>query len=236
MLYTFVKKNCRGTDYICADIHGCFPILESQLHNMGFNKAHDRLFCLGDMIDRGTESHLCLHYLDQPWFFSILGNHEKMLLDAVNDELGFIRKDWTCFGGGWTESLSAQELGRYSCRFLTLPVALELELPSGKHVGLVHAELPDNCDWQELRKTLQSQNFSKLHPPILIKQLLWQRRQIYYSKEKKNTLPAVAGIDHIFHGHTVVRQITTIGNRTFMDLGSHGTGVVGMLNPEEYLK
>lgn len=199
-----------------------------------FYKARDRLFCLGDMIDRGSESHRCLHYLNQPWFFSILGNHEKMLLDAVNDELGFMRRDWIFFGGAWTESLSPPELDYYYQRFLTLPVVLELELASGKHVGLVHAELPDNCDWQELRKTLLSQHYSRLHPPKHIKQLLWQRRQIYYSQEKKNSLPPVTGIDHTFHGHTVVRQITTIGNRTFMDLGSHGTGVIGIVNPEDF--
>ena len=74
--------NETGQDYICSDIHGHFSLLETQLTEVEFDKTKDRLFCLGDLIDRGDESFMALDYLNNPWFYSILGNHEIMLIEA----------------------------------------------------------------------------------------------------------------------------------------------------------
>ena len=51
-----VPANNVGIDYICSDIHGHFSLLESQLEKVGFDPDKDRLFSLGDLIDRGDES------------------------------------------------------------------------------------------------------------------------------------------------------------------------------------
>ena len=59
MLKTF-SPNDVGNDYICSDIHGHFSLLEAELSLISFDKNKDRLFCVGDLIDRGDESDLAL--------------------------------------------------------------------------------------------------------------------------------------------------------------------------------
>src|SRR5690606_40348935 len=63
-----------------------FKLLES----VNFDVNIDRLFAVGDVVDRGEKSleSLKLNYND--WFFSVMGNHEVMLLTG---HLGYA-KDW----------------------------------------------------------------------------------------------------------------------------------------------
>ena len=42
-------------------------------------------------------------------------------------------------------------------------------------------------------------------------------------------------LSHVFHGHAIVEQIITLGNRTFMDLGSYKTGDIGLIEPVAFL-
>jgi len=39
----------------------------------------DQLFSVGDLVDRGPESHRVLEWLARPWFFAICGNHDFMV-------------------------------------------------------------------------------------------------------------------------------------------------------------
>lgn len=45
-----------GKDFIVGDIHGCLDQLKFQLSVTGFDKSKDRLFSVGDLIDRGPDS------------------------------------------------------------------------------------------------------------------------------------------------------------------------------------
>ena len=55
-------KNTHGTDYIVGDIHGHYERLMSQLGELNFDFACDRLFCVGDLIDRGPDSSKAVSY------------------------------------------------------------------------------------------------------------------------------------------------------------------------------
>lgn len=48
------QENLDGKDYIIGDIHGCYDELIIALRYINFNFDHDRLFCVGDVVDRGT--------------------------------------------------------------------------------------------------------------------------------------------------------------------------------------
>lgn len=75
--------NILGKDYIVGDLHGNYTVLMKGLESIGFNEKVDRLFCVGDLVDRGPEVGLCLSLLKESWFFSVLGNHEYMLLTTL---------------------------------------------------------------------------------------------------------------------------------------------------------
>jgi serine/threonine protein phosphatase 1 len=80
-----LEKNKNGRDFVCGDIHGCFSYLEERLIEIGFSKNSYRLFCVGDLIDRGPESGMAADYIEMPWFYSVLGNHEEMFLMSITD-------------------------------------------------------------------------------------------------------------------------------------------------------
>ena len=83
--HKMIATNLHGRDYFVGDIQGQRTLLISQLKNLDFDFSIDRLFCAGDIIDRGEESQACLDLLMQPWFFSTLGNHEALLLQGFEN-------------------------------------------------------------------------------------------------------------------------------------------------------
>lgn len=66
------ERNRNGRDFAVGDVHGCFTALQAALDAIGFSPEVDRLFCAGDLVDRGPESHLVVSWLDKSWFFSTL--------------------------------------------------------------------------------------------------------------------------------------------------------------------
>ncbi|VUD41430.1 Serine/threonine-protein phosphatase 1 [Thalassocella blandensis] len=231
-----ISKNTNGRDFICSDIHGHFSILEGYLASVGFDPVRDRLFCLGDLIDRGDDSYRSLEFLAKPWFYSIQGNHERMLINVCEQQLDALRFDWFSWGGDWAEDLTDDELQVYYDAFYKLPVAIELELKGGNSVALVHAELPDACDWLDMKTQLTQTRAEDAELNLVISDMLWKKSQAYYSTIEVFQIENVSNIHHVFHGHTVMDEFLTIGNRTFMDLGSYKTGEIGLIDVERFLE
>jgi len=80
--------------YVIGDTHGCLLTLRHLVENIiSFSKS-DTLYLLGDYIDRGPLSAQLLDYLiylvdDGYSIFPLRGNHEQLMLDAVNSSLHF---------------------------------------------------------------------------------------------------------------------------------------------------
>lgn len=235
MLYQRFAKNEQGNDYICSDIHGHFDLLEERMQLVGFNPECDRIFSLGDLIDRGEQSSRSLEFLAQPWFHAVQGNHERMLMNVVEQNSDVLRFQWFSWGGEWAENLSDDELQRYYDVFVQLPAAIELDVDEQRSVGLVHAELPDICDWIDVKEHLSQIPIHKVEEDDCVSDMLWNRRQPYFSDEKRKVVQNVANISHVFHGHTIVDAPLTIANRTFMDLGSYRNFTIGFINPRDFL-
>jgi len=76
--------------FVFSDVHGDFDALKMNLVKMGFDEDIDDhiLFSLGDLFDRGPESHRVLEYVLKFWgkgrFIGIRGNHDDMLLGYLN--------------------------------------------------------------------------------------------------------------------------------------------------------
>lgn len=86
-----------------GDIHGCRVALETLLAALELT-AEDTVVMLGDAIDRGTDSRGVLDRLlalrDSCRLVPILGNHEQMLLEAVDGKIPL--QDWLMYGGAET--------------------------------------------------------------------------------------------------------------------------------------
>jgi serine/threonine protein phosphatase 1 len=83
-----------------GDIHGCSAALETLVDALQVT-ADDVVVMLGDAIDRGPDSRDVVEQLltlrEACRFVPILGNHEQMLLDAVDGEIPL--QDWLRYGG-----------------------------------------------------------------------------------------------------------------------------------------
>ena len=142
-------QNPVGRDFAVGDIHGCFTELQRGLDAIGFDPSTDRLFSVGDLVDRGPESHLALRWLDKPWFHGICGNHDFMAWrHAIGQPCDDV--DHLQHGGAWLLVLSGAQRHEFGARLAALPLALEVETGQGV-VGLVHADCPYD-DWSEMRR------------------------------------------------------------------------------------
>ena len=81
-----VERNVTaGRDFVVGDVHGEFDTLEAMLASVGFRPGRDRLFALGDLVDRGPRSADALAWMENGQIeLSVRGNHEQMLLDRID--------------------------------------------------------------------------------------------------------------------------------------------------------
>ncbi len=210
---TSIKRfslNPHGRDFIVGDIHGCFDELNSTLDKHRFNPKTDRLFAVGDLIDRGPGSHKVLSWLQQPWFHSCLGNHEEMILTtAADSDAG---QGWYLnYGGEWWLEQTADARSEISAAFVELPLAIELETRHGK-IGIVHADIPKGMSWPGFLRMLE------LGDSDTRKTALWGRSRI-----KRLISSPVKQIDRVVCGHTLTanRKITTKANVWFIETGAY---------------
>jgi hypothetical protein len=71
-----LPSNQKGRDFVVGDLHGCFDLLDRLLEIVRFDPANDRLFSVGDLVDRCPDSFRCISFLGSPWFHAVEGNHE----------------------------------------------------------------------------------------------------------------------------------------------------------------
>lgn len=81
----YFTQNLKGKDFVIGDIHGRYDLVKKALEKSNFNKDKDRLFCVGDLIDRGVYSEQVDEFLSEPYVHAIRGNHEDMLLELYAD-------------------------------------------------------------------------------------------------------------------------------------------------------
>lgn len=154
------EANTKGRDFAIGDLHGCFDIFLNLLENLKFDPIVDRMFSVGDLVDRGSDSRACLELIREDWFHNVLANHEQMMLEAFFG--GYMGQYWFRNGGQWGYKTLQNFLDSQSktCdpkvrmtedtkKFLELldlvaelPFLITVNLTNGKKIHIVHAELP----------------------------------------------------------------------------------------------
>ena len=93
--------------YCMSDLHGERALFEQMLERIRFSDG-DRLYIIGDVIDRGPDGvDLLERIMEAPNMTLLLGNHEQMCLSTLgpHSELG-ARELWPGSWGGRTAAWS----------------------------------------------------------------------------------------------------------------------------------
>lgn len=214
----FYSKNEKGRDFFVTDIHGYFDLLHEKLKEVAFDTSKDRLFVGGDICDRGPNSDWVLDYVNEPWFISVAGNHESLLISYVealatgdDREIRNPYQMFYCNGGQWFFDLSENQQMKIYKSFKSLPIAIELESRSSRKIGIVHAEVPGN-DWNYFKEMTNTE--LKWNGEAIAQ---WARTKY----DKKNTA-YVKNIDTVLVGHTPTDSgdVEFLGNVVYCDAGS----------------
>ncbi|MEG3078857.1 metallophosphoesterase [Halomonas sp. 5021] len=210
-------QNMTGRDFIVSDIHGQYDLLLESMAQVDFDKTKDRLFCVGDLIDRGADSLKCLSLPFEPWFFGVRGNHEMLALEAL-ERGGNAESLWMINGGTWANKENRTEVHRLLLKALKyLPYARQVEV-MGQQIGIVHAESP--ADWSMIEDA----------GPAEKEQIVWGRSRI-----KRMDKTPVTGINAVVVGHTIIERPTWLGNVFYIDTGAFQTGRLTLINAREVL-
>ncbi|KVP17111.1 metallophosphoesterase [Burkholderia ubonensis] len=202
----------QGRDFVLGDIHGAFHLVMKALEKLNFDPAIDRLFSVGDLVDRGDYSEMALEFLNEPWVYAVRGNHEQMVLDLYAS--GTLDEKMLAFhvennGMGWWLTTPPERQAALLAAFSRLPVAMEVSTARGT-VGMVHAEVPVGMDWPTFIEKLEA--FDR----HTIQSAIWGR-----VRATRNDTSGVVGVGRIFAGHTPQFEgARRLGNCYFIDTGA----------------
>ncbi|MGY6123517.1 metallophosphoesterase (plasmid) [Paraburkholderia strydomiana] len=228
-------RNTRGRDFVVGDIHGCFSMLDAALDAHGFDPARDRLFSVGDLIDRGAESPAVLDAVRRHGIRAVRGNHEQGILDwarrtdidparveAMRENPNHALAEWLHYdhqtsqliynGGQWFIELycehpdKARDIDHY---FSSLPYAIEVETEHGL-IGILHAELPAT-HWSDGMAVLRARRSSRVREIVL-----WDRERWQGAGVKTH----IGGVCAVVVGHTSSREVCVHGNVINIDTGA----------------
>ena len=187
--YKKIRANELGRDFVVGDVHGMFDRVEQALAAVNFDRNRDRLFSVGDLIDRGPQSREVVRFLDQPFVYAVCGNHEDELLKMHAGSTEPNSEIWID-GAEWWRDLSKPERRAIVARLKRLPLVIEVTTPRG-NVAFLHADVPCGMAWPEFCTALKSD------PDSVRQTVLWGRNRIYREDDS-----GVPGIGRVFVGHT----------------------------------
>lgn len=209
-------RNTAGRDFAVGDIHGHFTKLQQVLGAADFDPKNDRLFSVGDLVDRGPESEMAWDWLGRPWFHAVRGNHEDIAIRYARGN-PVDRAIYSRNGGDWFMALDQARQKEIGAAFDVLPYAIEVET-EGSVVGIVHANVPTN-DWHFLGEELEFNRHSR-------DRIMWDRDRIESGDES-----GVANVRAVVVGHTPLKQVIRLGNVIHIDTaGWHPKGHFTLLN------
>lgn len=232
LLVKRVAKNELGRDFIVGDIHGHFSKLAMELDSIGFSADKgDRLFSVGDLVDRGPESLAALDFLKQPFVHAVAGNHEDMAIRWPNGNMG--ADIYAANGGAWMIALDRETQCEVAATLSALPVAIELETENGL-IGIVHAECPFDS-WQDFTAALEAPDLSNQKRERIIDAAQWSRGRI-----NGGLMGYITGVRAVIVGHTPMSNSITLGNTIYIDTMGWRGGKFTIMNAEtlvpEYAK
>ena len=220
-----------GRVFACSDLHGMYQLYE-QICN--FLNPDDRVIFLGDAADRGVQGWKLIKAIkENPQWTSLMGNHEDMLLEAMDEEVNEYYGDaaYLLYSNGGYETLEGWRMEGCDRKWITylarLPLMEQYTNKDGKSIFLTHAGFTPGVDGEHFQ-------------PLDSTRLYWDREHIYDKW--------VCGDAIIVHGHTPIPSLCRHigadrkdgalwycdGHKCCIDNGSFATGKACLLDLDTF--
>lgn len=200
----FYPDNKQGRDFVVGDLHGCYDRLMRLLDKVKFDYQADRLFSVGDLIDRGPKNAECMRLTQEKWFHAVRGNHEEFLIKAVLEPEDWLTAEtWKMNGGTWAQGHVPSELADLAALAASLPLVMIVG-EGLRRFGVLHAE------WIWAEQELLAGNYT----PAQVDSLQWCRSII-----QGEAVSQLSGFP-VFVGHTPSRSPQHRGGHVYIDTGS----------------
>ncbi len=144
MVSMTTKRGNGMSIYVCSDIHGMYDLYCRMLETVQFGE-NDRLYILGDMIDRGPDGiKILLDVMQRDNVTCLLGNHEHMMWHYLNQHGDVLGKAWLSKNNGGRQTLKSysllSDIDRRNIRGFLNELYLQVELTvGGKKFLLSHS-------------------------------------------------------------------------------------------------
>ena len=208
-----------------GDVHGCLPQLETLYGKLKSEFGSDLpVIFLGDIVDRGPDTAGALRMIyelcrDAPESHgAIMGNHEEMMLEFIDDPVGKGSR-WLVFGG--QQTLASFGISIPSTRpdveeAMEVAEALEDAMPQGMLAWL--RGLPTHWSTGNIHCVHAGMN-PGLAPGDQTDRVMINGHPAFL------TTPRHDG-QTVLHGHTVMNKATIGDGRISIDTGAYMTGVL----------
>ena len=211
-----------GRDFVVGDVHGEFHALEAMLASVGFLPECDRLFALGDLIDRGPRSVDAVAWMESGRIaLSVRGNHEQMLLERMQ-EVENNPDDWRALEmhGWFIRDVPREQWGRWKTMIQAMPIAVTIRTAGGA-IGLVHAT-PTARNWHTMLEQLAAGDTDTMW---LALNSTARARADARRAEHEGIPPfgTIEGIRAIVTGHTILDTVRRTDNVWHIDTGAGGS-------------
>lgn len=172
---TIKGQNEKASVYVCSDLHGQYPAYQAIVKQL---KDKDKLYILGDVIDRGPDGIKILQDImkrkEKEQVEFLIGNHELMMIQSLflNDEKA--KNDWLIADNGGKETfeefdkLNANEQNKIKEFFLNSFVYKNIDINS-KKIHLVHAKSiqeKDESDSKTVREFISKAQIEQLRRAV----------------------------------------------------------------------
>jgi serine/threonine protein phosphatase 1 len=202
-----------------GDIHGCYQLLDRIVTRARATCDGGTFVFVGDYIDRGEDSAAVLRRLmalSAEGAVCLLGNHEDMLLDYLDDPEGR--------GGLWLRNGGLQTLASFGVGGVSVATrGLELARARDELTVRMGEEM---IGWLRTRPLWwRAGNVAVVHAgadparPIDAQ----ERRTLLWGHRDFNRKPRADGL-WVIHGHTIVPEAAPEGGRIRIDTGAYATG------------
>lgn len=192
-----LPMNQRGRDFIVGDIHGAYDLVLEAMRLVSFDADRDRLFAVGDLIDRGPESWRVARFLAQPFVHSVQGNHDHNFAELYGDgdpDEAVLEVLSRMFGMQWIEATPPEDRRAIAQALARLPVVIEVQTQRGL-VGIVHGDVPGGWGWKRFVDAVERGD------RFALETALEGRRRIESEDQS-----GVGGVGRVFVGHTPQRD------------------------------